>query len=230
MLEIPLLFKSEMVNAILVNPPRCTAQVPKTVTRRLITRVRGCGGPHAQRQVVSTFRKTTTPGYDWTFKARGCWQDLTDAQLLARSPYGVPGDVLWVRETFAAGIVEDHVREGSAKARPWVRYRADAANADVPKGWRWSPAIHMPRPLSRILLEVVSVRVEPLHAITDDDARREGTMEPSLVPIIGGAVIGGEREVFARLWEKINGKRGYGWHANPYVWRVEFKRIAQVTP
>jgi len=26
-------------------------------------------------------------------------------------------------------------------------------------------------------------------------------------------------------WNKLNGKRGYGWETNPYVWVVEFKMV-----
>jgi hypothetical protein len=40
-------------------------------------------------------------------------------------------------------------------------------------GIKQTPAVHMPRWAARILLDVVSVRVERLHAIDDADAERE---------------------------------------------------------
>ena len=69
-------------------------------------------------------------------------------------------------------------------------------------------AIHMPRWASRLTLEVVSVRVERLHDIDEADALREGVAA---------------RYQFVDLWGAINGDGA--WDANPWVWRVEFKRV-----
>jgi hypothetical protein len=82
--------------------------------------------------------------------------------------------------------------------------------------WRKTPSIHMPRTFSRITLDVVDVRVERLHAIDDEDAEREGvmTVESSLPP----------RARFAKLWDSINVERA-PWSSDPWVWRVEFKRV-----
>ena len=76
-------------------------------------------------------------------------------------------------------------------------------------GDNWRPSIHMPRWASRITLEVVNVRVQRLQEITHEDARCEGF--DSL-------------DGFALLWDRINEKRGYGWHTNPWVWVVDFSR------
>lgn len=91
---------------------------------------------------------------------------------------------------------------------------------------KWTPPIFMRRPASRILLEVVSVRVERLHAITEEDARREGADRVNGHPERGAIVGNGpsHREGFAQLWEDINGKRAT-WSSNPFVWRVEFQRL-----
>lgn len=81
-------------------------------------------------------------------------------------PYGQLGDRLWVRETF--GHPWRH-------AQPDYFYRAtDADVASHPDFGRWTPSIHMPRAASRILLEIVSVRVERLQDISADDCRAEG--------------------------------------------------------
>jgi len=89
----------------------------------------------------------------------------------------------------------------------------------VPSGWR--PSIFMQRSDSRITLEVVSVRVERLHEITEDDAIREGVDAVSVADVPRNGTLT-RRDDFAQLWQKINGKRA-PWASNPFVWRVEFK-------
>ena len=74
---------------------------------------------------------------------------------------------------------------------------------------------------SRITLEVVSVRVERLHAITEDDAIREGVDAVSVADVPRNGTLT-RRDDFAQLWQKINRKRA-PWASNPFVWRVEFK-------
>ncbi|MGU7800820.1 hypothetical protein ACV2ZF_26720, partial [Escherichia coli] len=94
---------------------------------------------------------------------------------------------------------------------------------------RWTPSIHMPRWASRILLEITSVRVERLNAISEEDARAEGIID-------GGCLNCGEPEpcgcanpvpdatdAFAYLWQSIYGQEN--WNANPWVWVIEFKRV-----
>ena len=84
------------------------------------------------------------------------------------------------------------------------------------KWWhRNRPSIHMPRWACRLFLEVKAVRVERLQDISEDDAKAEGCIDM-------GDSAGDE---FAALWESINGKRGYGWTMNPYVWCIEFEKI-----
>lgn len=87
-----------------------------------------------------------------------------------RCPYGVPGDRLWVRETWCA-------------ARRGFLYRAECADekpSDNTDDWnapaddRWRPSIHMPRVACRTVLEVVSVRVERVQEISEKDAVAEG--------------------------------------------------------
>jgi hypothetical protein len=140
--------------------------------------------------------------------------------LMADNPYGQPGDRLWVRETFAdIGI-----------GAPNYIHQADANEVARSLVRRWKPSIHMPRAASRIMLEVVSVRIERLREISEPDARAEGIVD-------GGCVCCGEpepcgcpkpspdaRDAYVRLWESINGASS--WNANPWVWVVEFRRIA----
>ena len=79
------------------------------------------------------------------------------------------------------------------------------------------------RAACRILLEIVSVRVERLRDISEEDARAEGT------PGGHGAIPGycynaTAAEHYFWLWDQINGAGAA--EANPWVWVVEFKRVA----
>lgn len=105
----------------------------------------------------------------------------------------------------------ENSREASEK---WLEARRD--------GGKWRPSIFMPRWSSRITLEVVSVRVERLQSIKDDDAKAEGaTLDNSgRLESVGNFVDG-----FAIVWDKINKKRGFGWDVNPWVWVVQFKVV-----
>ena len=130
---------------------------------------------------------------------------MTAAEAIGEyCPYGKTGDQLWVRETWRVnGNAHDYARAGKES----VFYRADE-DWNVDAGWR--PSIFMPRWASRITLEVTDVRVERLQNVSHEDGRAEGF--DSL-------------DGFALLWDRINEKRGYGWHANPWVWAVEFRAV-----
>jgi hypothetical protein len=138
---------------------------------------------------------------------------------LVRCPYGVPGDRLWVRETWGEG--------GMTKPGDPASYAADWPDAGAIRKWR--PSIHMPRWASRIDLEVTAVRVERLQAITEEDARAEGAAHRIAR---GGDLSGaleGETPIqhvahFRDLWDSINGERT-PWASNPWVWVVSFKRV-----
>lgn len=193
-------------------------------------------------------------------------------QLLQASkrlcPYGKPGDRLWVRETFLAYGRWETRFSAKKKRDEWHftdmtlecdrRYQYAADNPDVPlvkgraaagtlPGWHTRPAIFTPRHASRILLEIVSVRVERLNDCSEADARAEGVAPNWIGPLDKGPNgRGGEgwpgddylhytngtdgepaysaHESFASLWESINGAGS--WDANPWVWVVAFKRVA----
>lgn len=123
-------------------------------------------------------------------------------------PYGVPGDRLWVRETWAP------LTKGYA-------YRADQLWNASPAG-RWHPSIHMPRVANRITLEVTGVRVERLREISDADCIAEGA--PGGHGSIPGYLYNATPlEHYRFIWETINGAGS--WDVNPWVWVVEFRRI-----
>ena len=146
-------------------------------------------------------------------------------------PYGVPGDRLWARETF--GYPEQNCENG-------IVYRAtdsswDEAATKNTKTMIWKPSIFMPRRASRITLEVTGVRVERLHAITEEDAVREGVERaqyaaaphcPGWRDYLGDIVLRSPRRSFETLWSKINGRDS--WDANPWVWVVELNNLNMI--
>jgi hypothetical protein len=78
----------------------------------------------------------------------------------------------------------------------------------------------MPRWASRITLEIVSVRVERLHEISEEDAIAEGFPNPEGM---NRQYPDRARYWYKNLWESIHGIGS--WNANPWVWVVEFKRV-----
>lgn len=113
--------------------------------------------------------------------------------------------------------------------------------AAVPPLGKSRPGRFLPnhlRPLMPVL-EVVSVRAERVHAITEADAIAEGVAPLAEDPRFyhayfptatqnGLRCCSSARLSFEGLWESINAERGYGWAANPWVWRVEFRRVNAV--
>ncbi len=118
----------------------------------------------------------------------------------------VPGDLLWVRETWMK------------KTTPDRRYRADHPTLVTTASW--TPSIHMPRWASRLTLRVSHVRVERLHVISHDDCIAEGCEHfgDSGRPAVSN---------FWHLWDFINAKRGYSWESNPWVWIIEWDKVWQ---
>lgn len=139
-----------------------------------------------------------------------------------RCPYGVPGDTLWVRETWAVSHAVDHLKPGELPHGAGMVYYAATENIG---GLLKRPSIFMPRWASRITLEIAGVRVERLQDISEADAVEEGVdpldFEPP--PEENAGYDFSHRAAYARLWEQINGAGS--WEANPYVWVIEFKRV-----
>lgn len=132
-------------------------------------------------------------------------------------PFGQPGDRLWARECWGVSA-DTNPKTGLAD----ILFRADQA---AKQACRWRPSIHMPRWACRIILEVVSVRVERLQDISRADAKAEG-LWPSPhngLEMVNGVPYGNAQLAFRALWRSINGPED--WEANPWVWVVEFRRL-----
>ena len=121
---------------------------------------------------------------------------------------GYRGERLWVREAFT--LIDDMHGDNT------VYYMADSDELGP-----WKSPIHMPRKYCRLFLDVKAVRVERLQDISEADAKAEGCNGFDEDGIKFNAQTG-----FRALWNTINDKRGYGWSVNPWVWVVEFEKVA----
>lgn len=197
----PILFNTEMVRAIL--------EGRKTVTRRVVKDMDIINGwdCEADGTPIAYIDQATGDSYPPTMPC----------------PHH-PGDILWVRETWAKSMAGTFM------------YRADDKAIMVE---RWHPSIHMPKEAARLFLRVTDVRVERLQDITD--YRAEG-IHPSEACEECFAVCGGcdplnsptgcdnEIDAFAGLWDRTVKPADlplYGWEANPWVFVIEFERISK---
>ncbi|EIH9593731.1 hypothetical protein HI229_005093, partial [Escherichia coli] len=131
--------------------------------------------------------------------------------------FGIVGDRIWVRETWAILGNEDgcsvdwndnlcrgdeksaaRIYRASCEQKPgdyglWsipddADWKPHTVNEKFDGGWR--PSIHMPRWASRILLEITNVRVERLNDISECDAGAEGVPPAgSLLPDYPGTFL-----------------------------------------
>jgi hypothetical protein len=142
-----------------------------------------------------------------------------DGEFGLKSPYGAPGDTLWVREAWRAWSQYDDWPPSRLPPGVDVQYIADAS---APWASRYRSPRFMPRWASRITLEVKGVRVERLQDISEDDARAEGVkpLDYAAHHVAAGC---GARIAFEQIWNEINGPGA--WEANPWVWVVAFERV-----
>jgi hypothetical protein len=136
------------------------------------------------------------------------------------SPYGQPGDLLWVRETWGE------------KVDVGTLYKADGG-VYATGGVVWKPSIHMRRSDSRLTLRVTAVRVQRVQEITEEDAIAEGITGPHMVGYRAFRVPEDSKPRYSRaeaafevLWDSINAKRDYSWDSNPWVWALTFERVS----
>lgn len=203
MRETGILFKGEMVRAVL--------RGTKTMTRRIVKpqlMIRDDGDFETASLTKAMLRKVFKEMPESFGPTYFC-------------PYGQPGDRLWVKETFCCV----HGFGGSERtAQDALVFRADDGEdaREITKLRGWTPSLLMPRIYSRILLEITSTRVERLQAISGMDAKREGVTIPSHLPQDGADLDWARRE-FQDLWIRINGEPS--WHSDPWVWVLEFHRV-----
>lgn len=205
----PILFSTPMVQALLDGR--------KTMTRRVVK-----PQPFEGCNFVGMIERypEMKQGYYWSNGIAGDLQGFYPG--IGESifcPYGEVGDILWVRETYKYKELDRFSKAIS------YRYLADDPDARSTTN-RFKPSLLMPKVACRIWLKVVGVRVERLREITKEDAKAEGVKQfvsghwkdySNLVSNFDSSI-----GSFASLWISINGIGS--WHANPWVWVVEFER------
>lgn len=217
----PILFNTEMVRAILDGR--------KDATRRI---VKG----FIPDDAVWGYTAFTPKGY---ISCRGTFADGYGEKFF-KLPCE-PGDILYVRETFAwcpcwdCGLDIEPGRCSNATAKIYKEgeygcymYRASCEDNEYPSADTWHPSIHMPKEAARIWLKVTDVKVERLQEITEDGAKAEGANFKN------GKNVGFEEKMnrtaierFAEIWNSTLKKADldrYDWDANPWVLVIEFER------
>lgn len=231
MTKRPILFNDAMVRAILNGS--------KTQTRRPV-KVQLPDGFDPGRVSLGWLHPNTEPEK----QSYGFW--LADRAACV-SPFGGPGDYLWVRECFCieSNFNVDEYPPPFVDGRPLKRlgdqsvgrfweqphYRATdpepaLAYPDGPDGGpcvRWQPSIHMPRWASRIGLLVKRVWVEWLQEISHADAIAEGCHALTDWDL-GRDDAEPPRAQFHNRWDSIYAAKGYGSVTGPVIWGCEFER------
>lgn len=224
MKERPILFSASMVRALLDGS--------KTQTRRVCK-------PAAALSAVVAVQDPNERGQRPPYYTPG-WFGDEDGEVQFFSPYGAPGDRLYVREAYSgphwiAGLPPCNWAEDTPI---WYWADGNPGHGDWTKP---KPGMHLPRWGSRILLEITGVRVERLQDISEADALAEGLSwivrdygkercfgvpESSEFPGQQWAFENWSKDAvtaYRRLWESINGPGS--WDANPWVWCVAFKVV-----
>lgn len=216
--ERPIIFSGRMVRAILDGR--------KTQTRRLITHpgdFLGAGGKSGGDWDNPRFWGWEDPENPLHYIVLSRNPDAGDTPV--RCPYGVPGDRLWVRETFTQRL-DDHgyfvyTEDGNLDSScchyaadgyevlkgdgdGGIEYRKDGTLASP-----WKSPLFMPRSMSRITLEITGIWIERLISISTEDAIAEG--------------FAGCAE-FLETFYRINAKR-IKVNENPWLWVLEFMRL-----
>lgn len=220
--ELPILFNTEMVRAILDGR--------KGATRRI---VKG----FIPNDAIWGYTAFTPKGY---ISCRGTFADGYGEKFF-KLPCE-PGDILFVRETwqcwrahryeatadirFRAGGDDVRLQFANGSTDSIDRYDFDTfVHKWFSHNGEWKPSLFMPKEAARIWLRVTDVRVERLNEITDKGAEREGA-QPDY-PFDYDVDKWPNLEHFKKIWNSTIKKSDidrYEWDANPWVWVVEFER------
>lgn len=195
MRERGIIMAAESVRAILAGT--------KTQTRRVVNTGKFGQGEWDLRQGQGVVTRHSRDGIVFDTPCGRPAKSMQDA--VVRCPYGAPGDRLWVKEAWKPLGSDD------------IAYRASEPDMDGP----WKSPLYLTRELSRLTLDVTEVRLQRLQEISEADAVAEGAPEWSGLPQYGPDCY---RRWYRAGWDSINGKRGFHWASNPFVWVVTFKR------
>lgn len=205
----PILFNTDMVLAILENR--------KTVTRRICKDGNDLVVPDMG---FYDDKKRTYAVHNYADK-----EHTEKLSIVERTCPICPGDILYVRETWAEWT-------GGYLYKAWVSPFAQPGRSPI---MTWHPSIHMPKEAARIWLKVTGVKVERLQDISPEQMRSEGMIINYLPKELKsqfnklGAIfdIEEKKKEFCDLWNSTLTKTDlnkYGWSTNPWVWVIEFEQ------
>lgn len=174
------------------------------------------------------------------------FRDRVSAFVPQKCPFGKAGDQLWAKETY---VIESNHYAASATEYPppfndgrpthwqsdgestyWQQchYRATDPEPALHYGdlsdphCRWRPPLTMPRWASRLTLELLSVRVERLQAITEEEAKAAGA-EGLLLQTRRDGHYEHVPYTFQRLWDARNAS--HPWSSDPWVWVLDVRKV-----
>lgn len=224
--ELPILFNTEMVRAILAGKKTCTRRLPS-----------------------NRVREEYFEYDDWANTVGGSGiKKLSEKEFYEQYPPYSPGDILYVRETWTEECGKYYYRSdydsdyldpcetlsggypASCRNHPGC-YGCTATSMRI----HWHPSIHMPKEAARIWLKVTGVRVERLQECGEGwciDIEKEGIVAPQdpILYISDDAFHGALRMEFQKIWDSTIKKSDidrYGWKANPWVWVIKFERCGK---
>jgi hypothetical protein len=234
--EIPILFSTQMVQAILKGRKTMTRRIvkPQPSTISVCSKT-GEKAPFKYKE-VSVMAEDLKTTKQISTECEGPYGDII------KCPYGKPGDLLWVRETlYQEGelglyyVADNEPILEETLPEDYTVYR-NYAHCKVPN-------IHMQKSVARIWLEVTDIRVERLQEISEDDAKAEGV---EIIKICNLSDPNDKiryrdyrfydayapkarlwvtaKRSFETLWQSINGNES--WNENPWVWVVYFKILS----
>lgn len=206
--DIPVIFSSPMVRALLDGRKTMTRRLAWSFVRRKLARDLTSGNPC----LVDDKGRTTAPSP---------WQKAE------------PGDRLWVRESLYADQMEDLLtgeRTTNVMAAYYVADKSEVlGEGDFNLAWKWErkslPSIHMPRAFSRLTLVVTSTKIERLQDISEADAKAEGWTPRPEVSADPEVHRDAARDWFSDLWTDLHGVES--WRSNPEVVALSFKVVRQ---
>ena len=210
------------------NAEKCYRET-KTVTRLLIKQQPPAGITGVTETVVAGKRtwcfERQLPDGEWEF-----WH--------ARPPY-FRHDIVAIAEThwaFGSKYKDDadHWRflTMACHKNPFVIFEQPSGRwkpTDRTKlGYHKRPAIFLPYDLARTYWEILDARPERLQDISEEDAVAEGcacrSWESEQHNKCWDAATYASK-VFSGLWDSINARRGYPFDSNPWVWRLEGRKV-----
>lgn len=179
----PILFNTEMVRAILDGIKTCTRRVVRYKYSNTEMKIKK---DKYGARLIEIQKDENSDG--------STYQKLLPF-VEKEAPYQ-PGDILYVRETFAwcpcwdcgldttpDGCKNPVIYDFKKKEHGCYMYRASCEDNEYPSDDTWHPSIHMPKEAARIWLKVTDVRVERIQEITEAGAKAEGMPDDLDYPV-----------------------------------------------